>query len=66
VFQAIENAGQYTQPLIATKARQPSQKASFILPLLSRWSQARGIFAASGMFALKCVSLSSLNNREFD
>jgi hypothetical protein len=31
VFQAIENAGQYTQPLGATKARRAGHKTTFML-----------------------------------
>jgi len=39
VFQAIENAGQYTQPPMTTKARLAGQKSSFAL---ARWLRRSG------------------------
>jgi len=38
VFQAIENAGQYTQPPSTTKARRAGRKGTFMLPHGPRWS----------------------------
>jgi len=38
VFQAIENAGQYTQPLGTTKARRAGHQTSFMLPSHARRS----------------------------
>ncbi|MDR2316079.1 MAG: hypothetical protein LBF06_06780, partial [Pseudomonas sp.] len=43
VFQAIENAGQYTQPPSATKARQAGGKGTFMLPGCLRRSGDRTI-----------------------